>query len=296
MSFDLIVRAATPARALFATLAREHACESHAVEGSLVIAVAGDDARVAKVYRAIVELAREHSAVIHDPQRGIDVDLSAPGLVPPGWEPSGAVHGRSFSSKVESFLVDHLRPHRFERRSASTAVRVCDQLVQGVYVQSGQGRRSGLFTVSAYWTFTLRPLAVAEAMDAVVSLHEIAPTDSASDANGGWLASKPTAALDRSFSVVRRVFRERMLPLLDEAQTIEGIVRAFEAGRLSVIGAFGRYTTAQNMADCYRTLGRIEDGKRRFDAYLASFDASSRPDLAAWIEAERAQAQREFGR
>lgn len=295
MSFDLVVRAASPASAVFAALARENSCEIHAADGSLVIAVAGDDARVAKLYRAIVELAREHSAVIHDPQRGIDVDLSAPGRLPPGWVPSGAVQGRSFSAKVESFLVDHLGPYRFERRSTSIATRVCDQLIQGVQVQTGQGRRSGQFTVSAYWTFTLRPLTVAEAMDAVVSLHDLAPADAAIGANGGWLPSKPAAVLDRSFEVVRRVFRERMLPLLDEARTVDGIVRAFEAGRLSATGAFGRYATAQNMADCYRALGRIEDGKLRFDAYLSSFDASARPDLAAWIEAERAQARSVFG-
>ena len=174
-------------------------------------------------------------------------------------------------------------------------MRVCDQLVQGVHVQAGQGRRSGFFTINAYWTFTLRPLVVAEAMDAVVSLHEIAPAGREGDASGGWLPSKPAASLERSFEVARRVFRERMLPMLDEARSVEGIVRAFEAGRLSAIGAFGRYATAQNMADCYRAIGRIEEGRRRFDAHLASFDAANRPDLAAWIEAERARARSEFG-
>lgn len=296
MSYDLIFHGPTAVLPTVAALAGEHACESHVDDGKVVIGVTGDDESVARLYRAVVKLALDHDATLNDPQHGRAVDLAQPGRFPPGWEPSGPVFGKSFDTKVRSFLVDHLRPHGFSLANASTAVRSCEHLVQGVNVQPGRGRLGGYFTVNAYWTFTFRPLAVPEAMDAVVGLHDLltARQGGKDDPFGGWLPSKPAARLERSFETVRRMFREHLLPLLDEARTVDGIVRAYEAGRLTVPEAFGRYATAPNMADCYRHLGRLEDGRRRFGEYLASFEAEDRPGLGAWIEGERARADVAF--
>lgn len=294
MSYDLIFHGPAQILPMAAAIANQHACESHAVDGKIVIGVGGDDESVARLYQALVKLALDHSATLNDPQRGLDVDLALPGRFPPGWEPSGAVFGKSFDAKVRSFLVDHLRPHGFTLQTAWTAVRSCEHLIQGVNVQPGRGRLSGHFTVNAYWTFTIHPLEVPEAMDAVVGLHNVLLARQKDDAFNGWLPSKPAAKLERSFETLRRLFRDDVLPLLDEARTVDGIVRAYEAGRLDAPGAFGRYSTAQKMAECYRLLGRLEDGRRRFGAYLSAFDTEDRPDLAAWIEGERARAETAF--
>lgn len=295
MSYDLVFRGPAAILPTVAALAYKHACERHIGDGWIVVGVDGDDDSVAKLYRALVKLALDHDATLNDPQRGGDVDLAQPGRFPPGWTPSGTISGKSFDAKVRCFLVDHLRPHCFVLQTASTAVRTCDHLHQGVYVQPGRGRLSGYFTVNAYWTFTFRPLAVPEAMQAVVGLHELLTAQQKKkDPFDGWLPSKPAAKLERSFETVRRQFRDCILPLLDQGRTVDGIVRAYEAGRLTAPGAFGRYSTARNMADCYRHLGRIEDGRRRFDEYLAAFVAEDRPDLAAWIEGERTQAETAF--
>ena len=296
MSYDLIYRGPAHILPTVTALAHKHACESHAVDDQIVIGVGGDDESVAKLYQALVKLSLDHGGTLNDPQRGVDIDPGLPGRFPPGWEPSGAVFGKSFDAKVQSFLVDHLRPHGFTLETAWTAVRACEHLVQGVNVQPGRGRLSGYFTVKAYWTFTLRPLEVPEAMDVVVQLNEvlIAQRKAKDDAFKGWLPSKPAATLDRSFETVRRVFRDHVLPLLDEARTVDGIVRAYEAGRRDVPGAFGLYSTGQKMAECYGLLGRLEDGRRRFGEYLSALEGQDRPGLEAWIEGERARAETAF--
>lgn len=296
MSYDLIFHGPAQILPTAAALADKHACESYAVDGQIVIGVGGDDESVAKLYKALVKLALDHSATLSDPQRGVDVDLALPGRFPPGWAPSGAVLGKSFDAKVRSFLGDHLRPHGFTLKTAWTAVRSCEHLIQGVNVQPGRGRLSGQFTVNAYWTFAIQPLEVPEGMEVIVDLRKILSTQQKAkdDAFNGWLPSKPAATLERSFETLRRLFRDDVLPLLDEARTVDGIVRAYEAGRLDAPGAFGHSWTGEKMAECYRLLGRLEDGRRRCEEYISSFEGEDRPGLKEWIEGARARAETAF--
>jgi hypothetical protein len=61
---------------------------SSPVDALAVVALgAGDtDGHVAKVHRGLVAFALQHELRLHDPQAGIDVDLTKPGKHPPGWE------------------------------------------------------------------------------------------------------------------------------------------------------------------------------------------------------------------
>ncbi len=47
-----------------------------------------EDEEVDEAYRLIVEFARRHDLVVHDPQVGVNIDLDNPGKFPPMWEPN----------------------------------------------------------------------------------------------------------------------------------------------------------------------------------------------------------------
>jgi len=295
MSYDLSFQTTGASTLKAAKLAARHGCEHWERDDGVGIALQLDDERVVELYRALVKLAKEHGATLHDPQLGADVDLTTPGRFPPLWRPSGPVHGKSFKAKVKSFLIDHLRPHGFERQTAWTAIRTCEDLHQGINFQPGRSRLSGRFTANIYWTFTLRPLAVPEAMHVNVRLEQYlreAGLVAEDDPFRGWPASAPPEALDRSFEQARQLFDETIIPLLNELRTVEAIVAAFEAGRLDVPRAFG--TKVERMADCYRHVGRLDDGRRRHETYLSSLEGTERRGLPEWIAAERSRAATHF--
>ena len=47
-----------------------------------------EDGEVRKAYRLIINYARRHNLVVHDPQLGQDIDLDNPGEFPPRWKPN----------------------------------------------------------------------------------------------------------------------------------------------------------------------------------------------------------------
>lgn len=289
MSYDLTLEGAAIGSEI-ARLAKRFGCEHHGDDSRQTICLQVDDAAVVKLYRALVKLAKTSDAVLHDPQYGASVDLAAPGRFPPMWGPTGPVHGRSFNAKIKSVLLDHLRPHGFTVRDKWTAVRPGEHMTQGINFQAGTGSRSGSFTANIYWTFDFRPLVHPSQMTASTRLERfvlaagIVPPDHPSR---GWLPTAPPARLERAFAQLLRLLDEAVLPRLDAARTIAGVIELFESGTLAPHAAFGH--SADDMADCYRYVGRLAEGRALRLARLAPSLASDDPGTVRWAEGERAR-------
>ena len=290
MSYDLSLEAADEVRAAAAKLARKHGCEVHEGAEALLLSLKASDDVVVKLYRALVKLVLKGGGRLHDPQAGADVDLAAPGRLPPRWAPSGPVPGANYKAKVRHFLADHLGPHGFEVRDAHTAARGGEHQTQGVHFVPGTGRRAGHFTLSLYRTFDFEPLVHPHQMDGVLRIERLVRENHPTWLPGhGWLPCAPVPQLERAFSWLQAQFAQTLLPLADETRTIEGVVAAFEAGRLSTHEAFGH--GAKNLGHCYRHLGRLADGRARYWAMLDALEASDDPHEVTWARGERDRAQ-----
>lgn len=65
------------------TLATPTECELRPSDTALVVALPRADATVRRAYCELVALARAHACRLFDPQHGADIDLDAPGELPP---------------------------------------------------------------------------------------------------------------------------------------------------------------------------------------------------------------------
>jgi hypothetical protein len=290
MSYELNLIGPTEARIAATKLARKHGCEAHDGDDSLQISLQANDDAVARLYRALVKLAREAGGRLHDPQAGTDVNLDAAGRLPPLWLPSGPVPGANYKAKVKHFLTDYLGPDGYSVRDADTAVRSGEHQVQGLHFQAGTGIRSGHFTINLYRTFDFAPLVHPTQMDGVLRTERLVLADRPAWVPGhGWLPSAPAKSLERAFARVQSLFDQTLRPLLDDTRTIGGLVATFEAGRLTAHEAFGH--GAENLARCYRHLGRLADGRDRYWALLDELQSSDDPHTVEWAREERDRAR-----
>ena len=290
MSYDLNLIGPTEARVAAGKLARKHGCEAYDGDDTLLVSLKANDDAVARLYLALVSLARDAGGRLHDPQAGADVNLDAPGRLPPLWLPSGPVPGASYKTKLKHFLTDHLGPIGYSVRDANTAVRSGERQVQGLHFQAGTGSRSGHFTINLYRTFDFAPLVHPTQMDGVLRTERLVLVDRpAWVPEHGWLPCAPARSLERAFARVQSLFAQTLRPLLDDTRTIGGLVAAFEAGRLSAYEAFGH--GAENLARCYGHLGRLADGRDRYQAILDGLQSSDDPHTVEWAHAERDRAR-----
>ncbi len=278
-----------------AKLANRCSCELTVGKETTTVSLNSTDEDVTKFYKALVKLLREHKGSLHDPQTGEDIDLESAGRHPSGWHPSRPF-GRSFKAKAQSFLKDYSGRFDFVASSAWTAVRMGDQLQQGLYLQPGRGRRSGAFTLNVYWTFLFRPLPDPSAMSTVLGYSRFLGKSGLTDqaySDSDWLPTAPSASLEQSFLSITKLLETRMLPLLDKVRTLPGLLEAFESGQLKMRDAFGN-SALENIADSYDCVGRPNDAAKHYEDYLASYDESPDEHVQSWLVSERERAKRFF--
>ena len=245
----------------------------------LSLGVVGDDAAVAKLWRALVREAKARGLGLVDPQySGDPVDLDEPGRYPPGWIPNG-VSGKTLAAKAKALFVDHLRARGFRPAGKWMASRDFPGLRQGVQVLPS--RRSDAFTLDLVWEITIDEPPAAEgklrSFDGSVRIGELC------EDGVPWYEGP----LERAFERARRDLFAVGLPYLDRYADVGAIVDAYRSGELLPHRAFGADPGWQqfNLGLCCELLGRVDEAAA---AYEAVFTHHANNHLALNLERLRA--------
>lgn len=274
-----------------------------------------DAKKAARFYAAFVKLAAGAGLSVHDPQAGQDIDLDAPGELPPGWSPPQPMDAEHFQRAVQRYATGRLAPLGYQVY-AWGAQRFTDEghLLQRLAFRSHRD----LFTLLVDWRFFFdgeedaswpAPYDVGDFM-AGTPLEAQWPVALCAP-RWGQLSAAPSD-LDASLAHVDRALTARILPWLGSIDTIDKLVAAFEDNRSGQIArqmkepgrphrdafsmAFGYdpVGAARNMALSYRRLGRLADGKARYAAQIATL-GDPRPLLMAAEQKKLEAAQALFG-
>ena len=243
-----------------------------------------------RFYASLVKQAASAGLTVHDPQAGVMVDLDLPGALPPGWAPPEPADPKQFAAAVTQYARERLEPLGYLSYPWG-AQRYTDEghLLQRITFRCTKD----LFTVLVDWRFIFDGRED-ESWPAPIDIGDyIAGTPLENEwpvalrkPRWGQL-SAAASDLEASFAHVDRALTTLVHPLLDSIHTIEKLVAAFEDGRLGTVArqmkenerplrdafymAFGYspIATARNMASSYRRIGRLAEGKRRYEACLA---------------------------
>ncbi len=294
MSYDLRVSgldaAPAPCRTKLDKLIRSSGCTALGDGDARTIALQLSDEALIRLYKALVQVAKQNGLELFDLQLGQAIDLRNPGRYPPMWQPSSPVHGKSLTTKVKALFQDHLGPLGFAPKSKWVAQRRRSACVyQSIWVTRGQGSRSGKLRVQAVLAYSFDGSAPVHGSSVlpVYGLSAVgAPHRPATGTTGEWRDVSSPAILDQSFETLRAQLSEVVFPLFEALSELPDIVRAYEAGTLDARYAdhtgrtyhgtelaFGRTSPAKTMGQVYGHLGRKQAGAAHYLRYLSAIEA-----------------------
>lgn len=294
MAFDLSVTAFKPdktgerARDKLQKLIDRSGCESWGRDTDSVGVGIGrlTEKQAARFYTSLVKLAAQNALTIYDPQAGEEVDLVAPGRLPPGWRALEPVDEKQFGKSIQAYVRRRLKPLGYRPNPWGAQRLVGDEhLLQRLTFSLDKG----LLAVSIDWRFFFdgkedeswpAPLDLG---DYIVGTALEAEWPVALTAPRWGRLSATKSDLAASLDLVDRALNELVHPVLDSITTIESLIAAYEDDRLGAVAhdmkderkpleaiyvAFGcsPIATARNMALSYRHVGRLAEGRRRFES------------------------------
>jgi len=135
-------------------------------------------------------------------------------------------------AKIRDLYKAQLQPLGFNLKSARLPKRMLPGLRQGIEFQPGGGHLAGKYTLNIYWGFRHR-LDEGYAFDGCVR-----PSDLIGSDQDVWY-SREDEFLDIDFAAVEELVESLAIPYLVRHESVEKIVREFDAGRLSRVHGFG---------------------------------------------------------